>query len=50
MGFEGPLSHMNYVFLILSESHDSLIIVNKFNENTMSLLFTMVLEAWRWHM
>ena len=50
MGFEGPLSHMNYVFLNLSESHDSLIIVSKFNENTMSLLCTMVLEAWHWHM
>ena len=45
MGLEGPLSHMNYVFLHLSESHESLIIVSKFNENTMFLLWTMVLEA-----
>ena len=44
MGFEGPLSHMNYVFLNLSESHDSLIIVSKFNENTMSLLWTVLLK------
>ena len=50
MGFEGPLSHMNYVFLNLSEFHESLIIVSKFNENTMFLLRTMGLEAWHWHM
>ena len=50
MGVEGPLSHMNHVFLNLSESHESLMIVSKFNENTMSLSWMVVLEAWHWHM